>query len=80
MYNKCKNKIGIDVEYSPEMEVDLKEIHNLNLKTIIENMYGTNCSIRKTVIKQCNDTYRSDFVLTTNDARDSSLEWSIIEK
>jgi hypothetical protein len=68
------NKIGIPVSYTKELASDLKIIHNLDAKNILQNMYGSSFSINKKIIKNKNKLWLK-FTIISDDIRDKEFSW-----
>lgn len=78
--NYAKNMNGIDVSYTDEFAQDLLAVHNLHVDILIENMYGIEIHIEKTLVGIRYGHCVLEFTLSTNDIRDEPFKWTIIPK
>lgn len=68
------NKIGIPVSYSKELAADLYTIHGMDAKKTLQNMYGTNFSITKKIVRYKTEKWLK-FTRITDDSRDKPYVW-----
>ena len=66
-----KNKWGEDVEWTQELDADMRRIHGVCVRTLVQNIWGTKFNVMKTPETDVNgNVVRYVFTLRTNSLTD----------